>query len=81
VVLVDDVIFTGRTVRAALDALQDYGRPRRVWYSVLVDRGGRELPIQPDFTGLKLELPLNQRVSVRVQEIDQVDGVFIQTQG
>lgn len=78
VVLVDDVLFTGRTVRAALDALQDLGRPKRVWLAVLVDRGGRELPIQADFVGLKLEVPLNQRVSVRVQEIDQTDGVFLE---
>ncbi len=79
VVLVDDVLFTGRTVRAALDALQDFGRPRRVWLAVLVDRGGRELPIQADFTGLKLEIPRHQRVSVKVSEIDAVDGVFLET--
>lgn len=78
VVLVDDVLFTGRTIRAALDALQDHGRPSRVWLAVLVDRGGRELPIQADFVGLKLEVPLNQRVSVRVVEIDKVDGVFLE---
>lgn len=78
VVLVDDVLFTGRTIRAALDALQDHGRPKRVWLAVLVDRGGRELPIQGDFVGLKLEVPLNQRVSVRVVEIDKVDGVFLE---
>lgn len=81
VVLVDDVAFTGRTARAAMDALLDHGRPKRVWYAVLVDRGGRELPIQPDFTGLKLELPINQRVSVRVTEIDGMDGVFIEARG
>lgn len=81
VVLVDDVLFTGRTVRCALDALQDHGRPKRVWLAVLVDRGGRELPIQADFVGLKLEVPRTQRVSVKVKEIDQVDGVYIQARG
>lgn len=79
VVLVDDVLFTGRTIRAALDALQDYGRPLRVWLAVLVDRGGRELPIQADFVGLKLEIPRTQRVSVKVVEVDQVDGVFLES--
>ena len=78
VVLVDDVLFTGRTVRAGMDALLDHGRPRRVWLAILVDRGGRELPIQPDFVGLKLEIPGNQRVSVKVVEVDQVDGVFLE---
>ena len=56
VVLVDDVLYTGRTVRAALDELVDFGRPRRVWLAVLVDRGGRELPIAPDFTGAFVEI-------------------------
>ncbi len=78
VVLVDDVVFSGRTVRAGLDALLDHGRPKRVWYAVLVDRGGRELPIQPDFTGLKLEVSKQQRVSVKVREIDGEDGVFLE---
>ena len=53
-VLVDDVLFTGRTIRAAMDALLDHGRPDRIWLAVLADRGGRQLPIQPDFMGLKL---------------------------
>ena len=79
VVLVDDVLFTGRTIRAALDALQDFGRPRRVLLAVLVDRGGRELPIQGDFVGLKLEIPRHQRVSVKIAEVDGVDGVFLET--
>jgi pyrimidine operon attenuation protein/uracil phosphoribosyltransferase len=78
VVLVDDVLFTGRTVRAGLDALLDHGRPNRVWLAALVDRGGRELPIQADFVGLKLEIPGNQRVSVKVREVDNVDGVFLE---
>ena len=69
VVLVDDVLFTGRTVRAALDALIDYGRPRRIELAVLVDRGGRELPIQPDYVGRILNLPSGQRVNVYLQEM------------
>ena len=79
VVLVDDVLFTGRTIRAALDALLDHGRPRRVWLAALVDRGGRELPVQAEFMGLKLEVPLTQRVSVRMQEVDGEDGVFLES--
>ena len=81
VVLVDDVLFTGRTVRAGLDALLDHGRPKRVWLAALVDRGGRELPIQADFVGLKLEIPSDQRVSVKVRELDNVDGVFLEARG
>jgi pyrimidine operon attenuation protein/uracil phosphoribosyltransferase len=77
-VLVDDVLFTGRTVRAAMDALLDHGRPSRIWLAALVDRGGRQLPIQADFIALKLDVPLAQRVSVKVQEIDGVDGVFLE---
>jgi pyrimidine operon attenuation protein/uracil phosphoribosyltransferase len=69
VVLVDDVLFTGRTVRAALDALIDYGRPRRIELAVLIDRGGRELPIQPDYVGRTLELPPAQRVNVYLREM------------
>ena len=79
VVLVDDVLFTGRTIRAALDALRDHGRPHRVWLATLVDRGGRELPIQADFIGLKLDIPLTHRVSVKVTEADGEDGVFLES--
>ncbi len=79
VLLVDDVAFTGRTVRAALDALQDHGRPRKVLYAVLVDRGGRELPIQPDFVGATLEVAPGQRVRVKMRELDQEDGVYLET--
>jgi pyrimidine operon attenuation protein/uracil phosphoribosyltransferase len=68
VVLVDDVLYTGRTVRAALDELVDFGRPRRVWLAVLVDRGGRELPIAADFAGAKVEVPEDQDVQVRLRE-------------
>jgi pyrimidine operon attenuation protein/uracil phosphoribosyltransferase len=79
--MVDDVIFTGRTIRAALDALLDHGRPHRVWLAALVDRGGRELPIQADFMGMKLDIPLTQRVSVKVKEVDGEDCVLLETRG
>jgi pyrimidine operon attenuation protein/uracil phosphoribosyltransferase len=78
IVLVDDVLFTGRTIRAAMDALLDHGRPNRIWLAVLADRGGRQLPIQADFMGLKLDVPLTQRVSVKMREIDGVDGVYLE---
>src|SRR5512146_2314117 len=68
IVLVDDVLYTGRTVRAALDELVDFGRPRRVWLAVLVDRGGRELPIAADFAGARLDVPAGQDVQVRWRE-------------
>lgn len=63
-VLVDDVIFTGRTIRAAMDAIMDYGRPNTIQLAVLVDRGGREFPIQPDFTGLKTTIQADERIQV-----------------
>ncbi len=78
VVLVDDVLYTGRTVRAALDALLDHGRPRRVLLMVLADRGGRELPIQADFAGIRVEVAPGQRVAVRVSEIDGEDRVTVE---
>jgi pyrimidine operon attenuation protein / uracil phosphoribosyltransferase len=68
IVLVDDVLYTGRTVRAALDELIDFGRPRRVWLAVLVDRGGRELPIAADFVGTRVEVPEGEDVEVRLRE-------------
>jgi pyrimidine operon attenuation protein / uracil phosphoribosyltransferase len=77
VVLVDDVLFTGRTVRAATEALFDYGRPDRVQLAVLVDRGHRELPIRPDFVGKNLPTSLDQRVHVCLEESDDVDEVQI----
>jgi pyrimidine operon attenuation protein / uracil phosphoribosyltransferase len=77
VVLVDDVLYTGRTVRAAIDALFDYGRPRRVQLAVLADRGHRELPIRPDYVGKNLPTAQSERVNVRVEEIDGVDEVAI----
>jgi pyrimidine operon attenuation protein / uracil phosphoribosyltransferase len=77
IVLVDDVLFTGRTVRAAIDALFDYGRPKRVQLAVLADRGHRELPIRPDYVGKNLPTARAERVNVRVEEIDGVDEVAI----
>ena len=77
VVLVDDVLFTGRTVRAAIDALFDYGRPERIQLAVLVDRGHRELPIRPDYVGKNLPTSRTQRVNVKVEERDGVDEVSI----
>ena len=79
VVLVDDVLFTGRTVRAALDALIDYGRPRRIELAVLIDRGGRELPIQADFVGQVIKLPPGQRVNVYLKEMGRKDAVAIES--
>jgi pyrimidine operon attenuation protein / uracil phosphoribosyltransferase len=75
VVIVDDVLHTGRTIRAALDELADFGRPRRILLCVLVDRGGRELPIQADFVGLTVETSGDDRVDVAVSEIDGRDSV------
>jgi len=77
VVLVDDVLFTGRTVRAAIDALFDYGRPGRVQLAVLADRGHRELPIRPDYVGKNLPTARNERVYVKVEELDGEDEVVI----
>ena len=77
VVLVDDVLHTGRSVRAALDALHDFGRPKVIRLGVLVDRGGRELPIAADFVGRKLKAPDNKRVQVKLKENDGEEGVFI----
>jgi pyrimidine operon attenuation protein/uracil phosphoribosyltransferase len=75
VVIVDDVLFTGRTIRAALDELADFGRPRRILLCVLIDRGGRELPIQPDVVGLRQATGGQDRVDVLVQELDGRDAV------
>jgi pyrimidine operon attenuation protein/uracil phosphoribosyltransferase len=77
VVIVDDVLYTGRTVRAAIDEVFDYGRPARVQLAVLVDRGHRELPIRPDYVGKNLPTSQDQRVNVRVKEIDGQDEVTI----
>ena len=77
IVIVDDVLYTGRTVRAAIDEVFDYGRPARVQLAVLVDRGHRELPIRPDYVGKNLPTSQNQRVNVRVKEVDGEDLVTI----
>src|SRR3954453_19357028 len=77
VVLVDDVLYSGRSVRAALDALRDLGRPRRVQLAVLVDRGPRELPIRADFVGKNVPTALTQQVKVHLAEIDGVDEVLL----
>ena len=81
VVLVDDVLYSGRTIRAALDALNDLGRPRAVRLAVLVDRGHRELPIRADFVGKNLPTSLAERVRVKVAEIDGTDSVTIEEAG
>jgi pyrimidine operon attenuation protein / uracil phosphoribosyltransferase len=80
VVLVDDVLFSGRTIRAALDAVNDLGRPRAVQLAVLVDRGHRELPIRADFVGKNLPTSLHETVRVRLREYDAADSVEIETQ-
>jgi len=77
IVIVDDVLYTGRTVRAAIDAVFDYGRPARVQLAALVDRGHRELPIRPDYVGKNIPTSQEQRVNVCVEEIDGVDEVTI----
>ncbi len=77
IVLVDDVLFTGRTVRSAIEALFDYGRPQRVQLAVLADRGHRELPIRPDYTGKNLPTARDERVYVRLEEVDGIDEVAI----
>src|SRR5215212_6133511 len=77
IVLVDDVLYTGRTVRAAIEALFDYGRPARVQLAVLADRGHRELPIRPDYVGKNLPTSRGERVQVQLVEVDEVDRVLL----
>jgi pyrimidine operon attenuation protein/uracil phosphoribosyltransferase len=77
IVIVDDVLYTGRTVRAALDELADFGRPARIALAVLVDRGGRELPIHADVVGKKVSVADADRVDVRVNELDGEDSVIV----
>ncbi len=79
VVLIDDVLYTGRTARAGIEALFDYGRPARVQLAVLADRGHRELPIRPDYVGKNLPTARDERVNVRVTEVDGIDEVAIVT--
>jgi pyrimidine operon attenuation protein/uracil phosphoribosyltransferase len=76
-VLVDDVLYTGRTIRAAIEALFDYGRPQRVQLAVLVDRGHRELPIRPDYVGKNLPTSRRERIDVHLAEVDGEDGVLL----
>jgi pyrimidine operon attenuation protein / uracil phosphoribosyltransferase len=76
-ILVDDVLYTGRTIRAAIEALFDYGRPARVQLAVLVDRGHRELPIRPDYVGKNLPTSHGERIQVQLVEIDEVDRVLL----
>jgi pyrimidine operon attenuation protein / uracil phosphoribosyltransferase len=77
VILVDDVLYTGRTIRAAIDALLDFGRPARVQLAVLADRGHRELPIRPDYVGKNLPTSRSERVQVQLLEVDELDSVVI----
>ncbi|HIY58604.1 MAG TPA: bifunctional pyr operon transcriptional regulator/uracil phosphoribosyltransferase PyrR [Candidatus Tetragenococcus pullicola] len=77
VILVDDVLYTGRTIRAALDALMDYGRPQRISLAVLVDRGHRELPIRPDFIGKNIPTSLSEEIVVEMEEVDGKDRILI----
>ena len=77
VVLVDDVLYTGRTIRAAIEALFDYGRPARVQLAVLVDRGHRELPIRPDYVGKNLPTSRDERIQVQLLEVDEVDQILL----
>jgi pyrimidine operon attenuation protein/uracil phosphoribosyltransferase len=77
IVLVDDVLYTGRTVRAALDALVDFGRPKSIQLAVLIDRGHRELPIRADYVGKNIPTANNETVDVRLEEVDGVDEVLI----
>lgn len=78
-ILVDDVIFTGRTIRAAMDAIMDYGRPTTIQLAALVDRGGRELPIQPDFTGMHTIINKNERISVLLDADESGGEVVIES--
>jgi pyrimidine operon attenuation protein / uracil phosphoribosyltransferase len=77
VVLVDDVLYTGRTIRAAIDALFDYGRPAQIQLACLADRGHRELPIRPDYVGKNLPTSRTERVQVQLVEVDEVDRVLL----
>ena len=78
ILLIDDVIYTGRTIRAAMDALYSWGRPQRVMLLVMVDRGHRELPIQPDFCGKKVPTSKNESIFVRLKNVDNEEGVFLE---
>ena len=77
VFLVDDVFFTGRTARAAIDAIMELGRPRKIWLAALIDRGHRELPFRPDFIGKNVPTSLQEHIQVRMREVDGEDGVWL----
>ena len=81
VILIDDVLFTGRTIRAALDAIMDFGRPRRIGLAVLVDRGHRELPVRADFVGKNIPTSTKEEIIVEMQELDGRDRIVIKTEG
>ena len=78
ILLIDDVIYTGRTIRAAIDALYSWGRPQRVMLLVMVDRGHRELPIQPDFCGKKVPTSKDENICLRLNNVDNEEGVFLE---
>ena len=78
IVLIDDVIYTGRTIRAAIDSLLSWGRPKRIMLLVMVDRGNRELPIQPDFCGTRVPTSKNESISLRLKQVDDEEGVFLE---
>ena len=80
-ILVDDVLYTGRTIRAAIDALFDFGRPAKVQLAVLADRGHRELPIRPDYVGKNLPTALGERVTVQLVEVDEIDQMLLVKEG
>jgi pyrimidine operon attenuation protein/uracil phosphoribosyltransferase len=81
VIIVDDVLYTGRTVRAAMDAINSFGRPARIQLAVLVDRGHRELPIRPDYIGKNLPTATREQIQVRLQETDnEPDGIYLEKQ-
>ena len=81
VILIDDVLFTGRTIRAALDAIMDFGRPRRIGLAVHVDRGHRELPVRADFVGKNIPTSTKEEIIVEMQELDGRDRIVIKTEG
>ncbi len=81
IVIVDDVLYTGRTIRAAMDAINDFGRPKEIQLAVLVDRGHRELPIRADYVGKNVPTSLDEEVEVRVSEVDDVDEVVLVRKG
>ena len=76
--MIDDVLYTGRTIRASIDALYSWGRPKKIMLLAVVDRGHRELPIQPDFCGIKVPTSKNESINLRLKQIDGEEGVFLE---